>query len=88
MHSLAAASRPRLSETEPNWFVFETSFYAFGGRIRRLAKVNVNKLNIFYGMVLIQLLSCSFRCLLSLYWQCVYLHSIIADQNKLREAKD
>ena len=25
MHSLTAASRPRLSETEPKWFVFETS---------------------------------------------------------------
>ena len=25
MHSLPAAGRPRLSETEPKWFVFETS---------------------------------------------------------------
>ena len=40
MHSLAAVSRPRLSETEPNRF---------------------------YGIVLIQLASCSFRCTLSLY---------------------
>ena len=31
MHSLAAASRPRLSETEPIWVVFETSCCAFGG---------------------------------------------------------
>ena len=28
MHSLA--SRPRMSETEPKWFMFETSSYAFG----------------------------------------------------------
>ena len=36
MHSLAAASRPRMSEIEPKWFMFETSSYAFGKRIRRL----------------------------------------------------
>ena len=46
-HSLAAASRPRLSETEPKWFMFETSCYAYGGRIRRFAKLNVNKVKIF-----------------------------------------
>ena len=34
------------SETEPKWFVFETSWYALGGRIRHFAKVNVNKVNI------------------------------------------
>ena len=27
MHSLSAVSRPRLSETEPKWFVFEVSCY-------------------------------------------------------------
>ena len=32
MHSFAAASRPRLSETEPKLVVFETSCYAFCGR--------------------------------------------------------
>ena len=32
MHSLAAVGRPRLSETEFKWFVFETSCYAFCGR--------------------------------------------------------
>ena len=42
-----AGSQPRLSETEPRWFVFETSCYAFGGRIRRFTKLNVNKVNIF-----------------------------------------
>ena len=47
MHSLAAASRPRLSEMEPKWFVFETYCFAFGGRIRRFAKVNVNIDNTF-----------------------------------------
>ena len=47
MHSLASASRPRLSETEPKLFVFETSCYALGGRIRHFAKVNVNKVNTF-----------------------------------------
>ena len=30
-HSLAAASLPRLSEMKPKWFVFKTSWYAFGG---------------------------------------------------------
>ena len=29
---LTAASRPRLSETKRKWFVFEASWYAFGGR--------------------------------------------------------
>ena len=47
MHSLAAASWPRISETEPKWFLFETSCYAFGGRIRGFANLNVNKVNIF-----------------------------------------
>ena len=46
LHSLAAASRPRLSETEQKWFTFGTFCYAFGGRNRRFAKVNVNKFNI------------------------------------------
>ena len=31
MPSLAAAGRPRLSETQPKLFVFETSYYAFCG---------------------------------------------------------
>ena len=35
MHWLMAARQPRLSETEPKWFVLETSYYALGGRIRR-----------------------------------------------------
>ena len=37
MHSLTVANRPK-------WFMFETSCYAFGGRIRSFAKVNVNVL--------------------------------------------
>ena len=65
MHLLAAASRPRLSETEPK-YMFETSCYAFVGQIRCLAKVNVNKVNICYCIVLILVASCSFRCTLSL----------------------
>ena len=47
MHSLAAASRARMSETEPKWFMFETSSYAFRRRIRRFATLNVNRVNIF-----------------------------------------
>ena len=43
------------SRPEPKCFVFETSRHAFGGRIRRFGKVNVNKVNIFYCMLLIQL---------------------------------
>ena len=43
MHSLAATNLPRLSETELKWFMFETACYAFGGRIRRFAKVKVTK---------------------------------------------
>ena len=34
MHSLAAESRPRMSETEPKWFMFETSFIATSGSLR------------------------------------------------------
>ena len=45
--------------------------------IRRFSKWNVNKVNIFYGIVLILVASCSFRCTLQLYWQCLYLHSVI-----------
>ena len=61
MHSLAAASRPRISETEPKWFMFETSSYVFGRRIRRFAKLNVNKVNIFYFIVFTLVANCSFR---------------------------
>ena len=53
MHSLAAASRPRMSETEPKWFMFETSSYAFGRRIRRFAQLNVNKSKNLYFIVFI-----------------------------------
>ena len=38
MHWFATASRPKLSQTDPKWFVFEISWYAFGGRIHRSAK--------------------------------------------------
>ena len=41
-----------------------SKFYVFGGRIRRFAKVNVNKVNIFYCIVLIMVASCLFRCTL------------------------
>ena len=41
MHSLAAASRPRLSETVPKWFMFENSYYAFAGRIRRFGNLYI-----------------------------------------------
>ena len=34
-------------EMEPKWFMFETSSYEFGRRIRRIAKLNVNKVNVF-----------------------------------------
>ena len=37
---------PRLSETEPKWFVFKFSWYVFGGRILCFRKVNVNKVNV------------------------------------------
>ena len=60
MYCLAAASWPRLSETEPKWFVFETSCYAFGGRICRF----VNKVNMFYCIILILLSS---KLFLSMY---------------------
>ena len=67
MHLLAVASRPRLSKIEPKWFIFDTSCYAFGGRVRRVAKLNVNKLNFFYCIVFILVTSSSIRCTLSLY---------------------
>ena len=57
---------------------------------RRFAKVNVNKVDIFYGIVLILVMSCFFRCTLSLYWLCVYLHSVIGwrRQTILTEGRD
>ena len=45
MHSLTAARRPRMSETAPQWFMFETSCYAFGGRNRRFAKLIMSKVD-------------------------------------------
>ena len=51
MYSLASVSRPRLSEADPKFFVFETSCYSFGGRIRHFAKVNMNKVNMLYCIV-------------------------------------
>ena len=85
MHWLAAASLPRLSETEPKCFVFETSCYAFGGRIRRFAKVNVNYVNIIL-LYQFNMQRCSIRGILSIYWQCVYPYSVTADQNELKDA--
>ena len=40
VHACVCVCVPRLSETEPKWFVF-------GGQIRRFAKVNVNKVDPF-----------------------------------------
>ena len=55
LYCIGASSNPQaftrghesayMSETEPKWFVVETACYAFVGRIRHLAKVNVNKVN-------------------------------------------
>ena len=74
MHSLAAASCPRQSEAEPKLFLFETSCDAFCGRyfFEYVASwVNMNTVKRNYCIVLIVVASCSFRCALSLYWQCV-----------------
>ena len=87
MHSLAAASQPRLSETEPKWFVFEISCYAFGGRIRRFAKVNVNKVK----RKLCRHSNSTCMLFLSMYTFIILtigLHSVIAEQNELNKAKD
>ena len=43
---------------------------------------NVNKVDIFCGIILIPLACSSFRCTLSLYYQCVYVHSITAAQSE------
>ena len=53
--------------------------------------VNMNKVKTNYGIVLILVASCSFRWTLSFYWQCVYLHSVVAwlgDENTLIRPKD
>ena len=52
-------------------------------RVPRFANVNVNKVHIFYGIVLIPLTCFSFQCTLSLYSQCVYVHSVTADESEL-----
>ena len=49
MHSVAAASRPRMSEMEPRWFILETSSYV-GRVIRRFGKLNVGKVNICFTL--------------------------------------
>ena len=56
-------------------------------KIPRFPKVNVNKVDIFYGIVLILLACCFFRCKLSLYWQCIYVQSVTAAQGELNEAR-
>ena len=72
MHSLAAANRSTdyTVRNEAEAVVLETSCYAFGGRIRLIAKVNVNKDNMFYCIIIHNLLiivaSCYFRCILSI----------------------
>ncbi len=48
---------------------------------------NVNKVAIFYEIVLIPLVCCSFQCTLSLCWQCVYVHGVTAGQSELNEAR-
>ena len=45
---LLAMHSPRLSETEPKGFVFETFCYAVGRRMRHFSKLKVNKVNICY----------------------------------------
>ena len=50
-------------------------------------KKTVNKLDYVYGIVLISLACCSFRCTLPLYSQCVYLHSVTAAKSELNEAR-
>ena len=55
MHSLAAESRPRLSETGTNWLVFDTSCYTLVGEsVASQVGPNLNKvgLNIVYSIVL------------------------------------
>ena len=71
-----AASRPRLSKTEPRWFVFKTSCYVFCGSIRRFAKVNVNKVNI----CLLYRINSSCKMFLSMhtnYFDNTFPHSIL-----------
>ena len=55
MHSLVAASRPRLSETEPRW------------SNPSLRKVNVNKVNIVYGIISYSLKNSTCKLFLSMY---------------------
>ena len=47
---------------------------------------NVNKVDIFYGMILLEFACSSFRCTLSFYWQCIDVHSVTAAQSELNEA--
>ena len=55
-----------------------------GREIPCFAKVNVNKVDCFYGIVLIKLACCYFRYTPpSLCCQCVYVHSVTAAQNEL-----
>ena len=42
----------------------------------------MNKVDICYGIVLISLACCSFRCTLLLYLQCVYVHSETVAQSE------
>ena len=82
MHSLAAESRHRLSETEPTCFFPETNLRSVSDIALNpsLHNNNVNKVNMCYCIVLIILASCSFPCTLSLYWQCNYLYSAMVDK--------
>ena len=44
MHSVGESVA---SQTEPKWFMFESSSYGFGVRIRRFSKLNVNNVYMF-----------------------------------------
>ena len=56
MHSLATGIRPRLSETEPKWFLFETSCYFYAVYLLgfNLSSFNFFKyLNLMYKSILL-----------------------------------
>ena len=86
MYSLARARRPRLSETEPMWFLFEMSCYAFDGRICGV-QVNVNKANSVYCIVF-NLQIVPFDVHFHYIDNAFIFHSVISDQNELNKAND
>ena len=89
MHRLAAASRPRLSGTEPKWLVFETSWFGLGDIALNpsVRKSKHEKSQHFVRYCMNSTCTLFLSMYTSLYWQYVFLHSKIGWPKRTKESK-